>query len=315
MSRNGINPFRRDSGGVEQDTSTPSLDLVSWLRLIVGGMTAIRPWIEHIQKNTDFGPYLCSELWTVNRVPETNEQAQRDAILKDLEQLWTVKGTTTSGVERESYNGPHVPAIAYLSMEARTALSETLASLRKVYLWVTFRADVGLKSASQLPMPSDSTLPQVSAPSRSFFPLFITSAPLSSMSMRSSQQTSPSPARPIELSAILLFLHSLTDSFLMLLQQQQPFALIIMAHYAVLIQQKDIWWMRGLGEDMLAWVIDGLAEQAFDTETIRSEQVPLDAGNKPGAYSEWLPWVAWPRAVCRNVGSASFDRESGVHKT
>ncbi|KAF9695984.1 hypothetical protein EKO04_005832 [Ascochyta lentis] len=184
--------------------------------------------------------------------------------------------------------------MACLSDEDEAALSETLQLLRKIYLWVTFRTDADVVSV--LP---DNGSPASAPSSRPLFPLFVTSAPDSAASTPCSSKPSSSQAQPIELSAILLFLHGLADGFLLLLHQRHPFALIIMAHYAVVLQQKDMWWMRGIGEDMLAWVVDGLNEQPAG--------VQMDVGNTNDASAEWMHWIEWPRKAFKLADLSDMD--------
>ena len=290
MSRNGMNPFHHRIEAVEQDFGAPALDLVSWLRLITGGMTAIRPWVMYILTDSDIGPCLNSELWTIKRTPETSVQLERDKILADLEHLWMNVEVDEDSRNRQS-------TATYLSKESKAVLSEALQSLRRIYLWVAFRTDADIASSSHAPSPSNHDSPASASSSRALLPLFVTSAPDSSASTPCSQSMSSSQSRPIELSAILQFLHGLTDGFLLLLHQRHPCALIIMAHYAVVLQQKDVWWLRGLGEDMLIWVDEGLREQsttANDTD-----------GNMTG--ERWLHCIEWPRSFFENIQPSSMD--------
>ena len=289
MSRNGMNPFHRQSESMEQDFAHHDFDLVSWLRLITGGMTAIRPWVNHIL-TTDLGSCLNSELWTVQKMPETRVQMQRDEILAHLERLW--KDLNDEG----DYDIPR-PAYLYLSSTSKAALSGTLSSLRKTYLWVTFRTDAEVASTPRVPSPSNHDSPASSDPPRPLLPLFLTSALESAASTPCSQRTSSSQTKAIELSAILSFLHGLTDDFLLLLGQRHPFALVIMAHYAVVLQQKDVWWLRGLGEDMLAWVVEVLTEQT----------TAPDASSDDDAAHRFLRHVEWPRSVFGHVEAGRID--------
>lgn len=141
--------------------------------------------------------------------------------------------------------------------------------------------------------PSDHDSPMSGTSARSLLPLFVTSAPNSATSTPNSPDASTSRTRPLELSAILSFLNSLNDGFLHLLQRRHPLALIIMAHYAVVLQQKDIWWLRGLGEDMHAWVVEELLEQPATP----------DGMNYGETCGGWMRWVEWSKTFFKDQES------------
>lgn len=277
-SRNGMSPFHRGPGLLEHELDTSSFDLVSWLRLVTGGMTAIRPWIGYILKDADVGPCLNSEFWTTHKTPQTDAQVQRDKILARLERIWNADADGGLLVSRT--------AITDLSTDARAALTEALNSLRKTYLWVTFRTDPEAASTLEASSPSDHDSLMSGTSARALLPLFVTSSPDSIALTPSSPGAPSSQTRPIELSAILSFLHGLNDGFLLLLQRRHPLALIIMAHYAVVLQQKDVWWLRGLGEDMHAWVVEELSDQPTTPDGMTYRET-----------GGWMRWVEWSKAL------------------
>ncbi|KAF3043388.1 hypothetical protein E8E12_003367 [Didymella heteroderae] len=285
MACNGMSHFHRRTALVEHGPGTPPFDLVSWLRLVTGGMSAIRPWIGSILRDADIGLCLDSELWTIHRTPETNAQTQRDKTLARLERLWNADADGGLIVSRT--------AITDLSTDAKASLTEALISLRKTYLWVTFRTDPKVVPTSDAPSPSDQDSPTSGTSAHALLPLFVTSAPDSAVSTSHSPGAPSSQTRPIELSAILSFLHGLSDGFLLLLQRRHPLALIMMAHYAVVLQQKDVWWLRGLGEDMHAWVVEELVGQP----------VTPDGMNYGDAGGGWMRWTEWSKTFFE-------DRES-----
>lgn len=279
MSRRGMSPFHRGSGPFEHELDTPSFDLVSWLRLITGGMTAIRPWVGYILRDADVGLCLNSELWTTHKLPQTDAQMQRDKTLARLERIWNADAEGGLIVSRT--------ATTDLSTDARAALTEVLNSLRKTYLWVTFRTDPEEASALNAISPSDHDSPMSGTSARSLLPLFVTSTPDSAASTPGSPDAPTSQTRPIELSALLSFLHGLNDGFLLLLQRRHPLALVIMAHYAVVLHQKDVWWLRGLGEDMYAWVMEELLDHSVTPDGLNYTE------NSDG----WMRWVEWPKTI------------------
>lgn len=291
MSRKGVSPFPRGHESSQHKLNIPPFDFISWLRLVTGGMIAIRPWIGYILEDVDVGPCLNFKLWTVHKTPQTEAQVQRDTILARLERIWNADADGGLIVSRT--------AITDLSTDARAVLTETLNSLRKTYLWVTFQADLEEAFMPDACSASDYNSPMSGTSARSLLPLFVTSSSDSATSTPGSPDTSKSQTRPIELSAILSFLFGLDSGFLLLLQRRHPLALIIMAHYAVVLQQKDVWWLRGLGEDMHAWVMEELLDQPST----------VDGMNYGEIGGGWMRWVEWSKTFFK-------DRESIglVHK-
>lgn len=279
VSRGGLSPFHRGPGLIDHERDTPSFDLVSWLHLIAGGMTAIRPWVGYMMRDDDVGPCLNSEIWTAHKTPQTAAQVQRDGILARLERIWNANADGGLLVSRT--------AITDLSTDAKAALTETLNSLRKTYLWVTFRTDPEAAFTPEASSPSGHDSPMSGNSARALLPLFVTSGPDLVASTPGSPSTPCPQTRPIELNAILSFLHDLNDSFLQLLQRKHPLALIIMAHYAVVLHQKDVWWLKGLGEDMHAWVVEELLDQP----------ATLDGMDYGGSSGGWMRWIEWSRTL------------------
>ncbi|KAF2012064.1 hypothetical protein BU24DRAFT_495146 [Aaosphaeria arxii CBS 175.79] len=273
-SNNGLNPFQKNTQSAKHGSG---LSLVSWLGLIVGGMTAIRPWYWHILHNTEYGPCLQTQLWTIQKKPESPLQIHRDGILAGLERLWSEDRRLLS--PGSDINSQH-PWQRKLSPEQRTKLSTILEALRKAYLWITFvspgstdPADPGLDPNE--PSAHENQQNKLSN-YQSALPMFITMDPELTTYKGSRVQASP-----IELSAILQFLHSLDGEFEQLLHDKHPYALVILAYYSVLLKQKDVWWIRGVGDDMFAWISEELADEH------NIELFGEDLTN----------WINWPRSV------------------
>jgi len=56
-----------------------------------------------------------------------------------------------------------------------------------------------------------------------------------------------------------------------------------MAHYAVVLQQKDVWWLQGLGEDLHAWVVEELSDQPATPDG-------MNYGETSGGWMRWIEW-------------------------
>jgi hypothetical protein len=278
VSRNGMSPSHRESELVEHKLDVPSFDLVSWIRLVNGGITAVRPWIRFASKDADIGTCLNPEIWTIHKSPKTSAQAQRDKNLARLERLWNADADGGLIVSRT--------AITDLSTDSKSALTGALNLLRKTYVWVTFPVDSETACTPYTPSASKHDSPMSEPSARASLSLSVTSTPDAAASTPGSPGASPSQAQPVELSAILAFLHGLNDVFLLLLQRRHPLSLIVMAHYAVVLQQQDVWWLRGLGQDMHAWVVEELLAQPATP----------DGMNYGDTESGWMRWIEWSKS-------------------
>jgi hypothetical protein len=80
-----------------------------------------------------------------------------------------------------------------------------------------------------------------------------------------------------------LWIHFVTPRYVELLSEKQPAALIILAHYAVL-----------LGRGSHYWFLEGVGSQVID---VVEALVP----------AEWSPWLDWPKAQVGNTMRISAD--------
>lgn len=76
-----------------------------------------------------------------------------------------------------------------------------------------------------------------------------------------------------DLSGPFMWLFLVSEEYFVLLQQRQPLALILFAHFGALLQYlNEYWWMEGCGKSIVS-VVDGCL----------------------GPY--WTPWMEWPKQV------------------
>lgn len=329
ISTKGLELFRTQPESLASSADIPSMDLVSWLRLITGGMTAIRPWYTQILQHTEFGPCLNTELWTIKKKPQTTEQIQRDEILASLERLWTKDGdVANSDMDAVFFESPGLE----LSDQSKSALSKVLLELRNTYLWVTFISDAPSQSAHS---PSEQGLVPIACAPRSPFPSFITSAPGSPMQSTVTRELPASQAPLLELGAIIKFLHTFDDTFLMLLSQNHHYALIIMAYYSVLLKQKEVWWMKNIGDDMIAWISHELVQRSQNSNgdinakqsnpgregrgiDVQMQEKAIHESNllhipnteKGEAANDWLKLIDWPRKIFGYTSTSLSDAGS-----
>lgn len=78
------------------------------------------------------------------------------------------------------------------------------------------------------------------------------------------------PMRTRVMIAIHVWPGTVSQEFIRLIQERRPEALIILAHYCVLLKKVDsCWWLAGVGNRMLAAIDEALGP-------------------------EWRPWIQWP---------------------
>jgi hypothetical protein len=83
----------------------------------------------------------------------------------------------------------------------------------------------------------------------------------------------PSNFEVADMSIVLAWISSIAPTYVALLEQQRPPALILLAHWAVLLSRiHNVWWVEGVGVDILAAVRDVLE-------------------------NEWSTWLEWPRKM------------------
>ncbi|KAF2174918.1 hypothetical protein K469DRAFT_680710 [Zopfia rhizophila CBS 207.26] len=82
-----------------------------------------------------------------------------------------------------------------------------------------------------------------------------------------------SPCKTLEVTAVVyIWPGSISQQFLQLMHQRRPEALVILAHYCVLLKKVDsCWYLKGVGNDLLAAIEHELGD-------------------------EWRPWIAWALA-------------------
>jgi hypothetical protein len=87
-----------------------------------------------------------------------------------------------------------------------------------------------------------------------------------------------SPEQPSD-ALLKIWIHFVSDRYVELLTERQPGSLIILAHYAVLVNRSKSYWF-----------LEGVAEQILK---ITDAFVP----------TEWKTWLEWPRAQIREFST------------
>ncbi len=76
---------------------------------------------------------------------------------------------------------------------------------------------------------------------------------------------------------------TISDAYLGMVQARNPYALVILAHYCILLKREEgRWWIEGKAEELLQRITGALERQ---------DTIPGINGGRP---SSWLDWIQWP---------------------
>ncbi|KAF1811793.1 hypothetical protein P152DRAFT_51606 [Eremomyces bilateralis CBS 781.70] len=278
-----------------------------WIRLVRGARLVIHPAIPWIAQGPlkDF-LYVNARTWTTTARPETDKAIEWDRRLSELEDLWRQEGETRRQPEQLTIENrlSHlvaVPKTGTTSYEGTEALSDSSP------LSVTVSEPDGYGNHHESPTLGSGILRPVGTisvenrldPSRGISPftwmisperlvdreaeiltynralmeLRITFARLSHPAPKT-KDPKFAPKVPI-MSVVFMWLFSLPEAYVDLLETQQMPALILMAHYAMLLYRLDeVWMFEGIGRDLVLSICE-MVEHA-------------DGG-------KWNKWLEWPK--------------------